>query len=575
MVSFAVERLEIGKDKPEFEAPDWEELRPHFSCLVPRPYQKEVLTIVAGAFEYGYNYVMLEAPTGFGKSPMAIALAKYMTAGSRRPADGAYIVVSSKYLQDQYIRDFATVTVKGRGNFHCLLKPAFRCSHASCVTSKHSCPKVPRTSKNSGDEDNPLAISSTRGKLYMGKGAEMCHYWKQKCNAMNHAFPILNYDYILNETEHACDFGRRRLAIFDEAHNMEQKLMNFVGFSITSADIRMIDGQFPGGEAPIEEWAEELGRWDVMFSGRADRMDRKSMTPAEADKFMKLMELASRCREASERMLSKPENWVVKRSMGNDAYRQYELAEFSPVRVADWGKKLTGLGEHVLMQSATILDPETLASSLGISGQTLYIKVPSIFAAERRRIHYKEVGRMSYENIAETMPKMMAEVEKIINENPDEKGVIHTHNYRIQKEIMWRIKNSRLISNQFANTTKETFEKFLSSDRPLVLVTPSAYEGVDFKGPACRWQILCKVPYPPINDPQISRRMQMDRKWYDLMTALRLIQTYGRGMRSVDDFCKTYVLDSNFGFFVRKNRAILPDWFKEAIVWENSGVPGG
>jgi Rad3-related DNA helicase len=44
-----------------------------------------------------------------------------------------------------------------------------------------------------------------------------------------------------------------------------------------------------------------------------------------------------------------------------------------------------------------------------------------------------------------------------------------------------------------------------------------------------------------------------------------LIQAYGRSIRSKEDWAKTYVLDSAFGYFVKKNKNILPDWFALAI----------
>jgi ATP-dependent DNA helicase DinG len=44
-----------------------------------------------------------------------------------------------------------------------------------------------------------------------------------------------------------------------------------------------------------------------------------------------------------------------------------------------------------------------------------------------------------------------------------------------------------------------------------------------------------------------------------------MVQSYGRSIRSKDDWATTYILDSRFGFFVSKNRSILPNWFTDAI----------
>jgi ATP-dependent DNA helicase DinG len=60
-------------------------------------------------------------------------------------------------------------------------------------------------------------------------------------------------------------------------------------------------------------------------------------------------------------------------------------------------------------------------------------------------------------------------------------------------------------------------------------------------------------------------KRKANEQWYNWQTALRQVQGYGRSMRSKEDWAKTYVLDTAFGYFVRKNRNMLPVWFVEAI----------
>ena len=70
---------------------------------------------IAQAINDGYKIIVLEAPTGFGKSPVAIALGR--TLGS------SYICSATKDLQSQYTKDFPFLrSVKGMGNFDCLVK---------------------------------------------------------------------------------------------------------------------------------------------------------------------------------------------------------------------------------------------------------------------------------------------------------------------------------------------------------------------------------------------------------------------------------------------------------------------
>jgi ATP-dependent DNA helicase DinG len=80
--------------------------------------QSHVLNEIDNGFASGYKYILLEAPTGFGKSPVAIATAR--TLGT------SYICTSTKDLQTQYARDFPFLRVsKGKNNFICNVKDDF------------------------------------------------------------------------------------------------------------------------------------------------------------------------------------------------------------------------------------------------------------------------------------------------------------------------------------------------------------------------------------------------------------------------------------------------------------------
>jgi ATP-dependent DNA helicase DinG len=65
----------------------------NFPFQALRERQSYVLNEIATGFASGYKYIVLEAPTGFGKSPVAIAVA--LTLGT------SYICTSTKDLQAQ------------------------------------------------------------------------------------------------------------------------------------------------------------------------------------------------------------------------------------------------------------------------------------------------------------------------------------------------------------------------------------------------------------------------------------------------------------------------------------------
>jgi Rad3-related DNA helicase len=45
----------------------------------------------------------------------------------------------------------------------------------------------------------------------------------------------------------------------------------------------------------------------------------------------------------------------------------------------------------------------------------------------------------------------------------------------------------------------------------------------------------------------------------------------GRGMRSEDDYCESWILDKQFTDNIyKKNRQLLPSWWREALVFGRS-----
>jgi ATP-dependent DNA helicase DinG len=93
-------------------------LRANFPFPNLREKQSFVLDEIASALSSGFKFIILEAPTGFGKSPIAIASA--MALGS------SYICTSTKNLQTQYAKDFPFIkTAKGKSNFQCEVKEDF------------------------------------------------------------------------------------------------------------------------------------------------------------------------------------------------------------------------------------------------------------------------------------------------------------------------------------------------------------------------------------------------------------------------------------------------------------------
>jgi Rad3-related DNA helicase len=103
----------------------------------------------------------------------------------------------------------------------------------------------------------------------------------------------------------------------------------------------------------------------------------------------------------------------------------------------------------------------------------------------------------------------------------------------------------------------EIIKEHINATKPTVLISPSLHLGLDLKDDLSGFQVITKVPYPSLGDRWINEKRKCNEQWYKWQTALRLVQDYGRSARSKEDWATTYVLDSAFGYFVKKNKNTL------------------
>jgi ATP-dependent DNA helicase DinG len=148
-----------------------------------------------------------------------------------------------------------------------------------------------------------------------------------------------------------------------------------------------------------------------------------------------------------------------------------------------------------------------------------------------------------------------------------ERGIVHTTSYQQANYIIEHVSDvnrARLASTE-GNSSRSSLLKTHGRTDASVLISPSLYQGVDLKDNLSRFQVIVKVPYPDLSERRTRVKLERDSAWYDWQTALRLVQTYGRSVRSESDYATTYILDSNFTRFVDKNKNLFPRYFLDAI----------
>lgn len=268
-------------------------------------------------------------------------------------------------------------------------------------------------------------------------------------------------------------------------------------------------------------------------------------------------------------ILSNPKNWIIS-YIKKDNYK-VEKVELKPLDISSYCKAIFEKGAKVLIMSATILNKKAFCKSIGLDPEDVtFISVTSDFPIENRTIYPLNIAYLNYSNLQsiDIKSKISKAVDNIMSLYKNDKGIIHTTSYDqlvFIKENISKDNARRLLITDPELQRDEVIFQHTSTTKPTVLISPSLHTGLDLKDDLSRFQIITKVPYPSKGDRWINAKRELNEEWYYWQTALRLIQSYGRSIRSKEDWAKTYILDSAFGYFIKKNKNMLPDWFVQAI----------
>jgi len=232
--------------------------------------------------------------------------------------------------------------------------------------------------------------------------------------------------------------------------------------------------------------------------------------------------------------------------------------ELKPLDVSPYCTDVFRKCKKTLMMSATILDAKAFCSSVGLKYDDVkVIQVGSDFPVKNRPIHALGVAYLNYNNLQKTEVKttIASAIDKIMTVHKERKGIIHTTSYEqlnFIKQNISKLNQRRLLETNPDVERDEIINEHFKSSKPTVLISPSLHLGLDLKDDLSRFQIITKVPYPSLDDRWIDEKRKRSEQWYTWQTALRLVQGYGRSIRSKDDWATTYVVDSAFGTFCKK-----------------------
>jgi len=621
-----------------------------------------VLNEIYSGFASDYRYIILEAPTGFGKSAVCIAVA--LTLGS------SFICTSTKDLQTQYSRDFPYLKVaKGMNNFPCLVKEDFikngtyrcgvcvsddanECSHTTveygpCMSDesfKDGACKYRTFSKdykisNKGTTIENVFIDYDTTNYYQKEYSQWlhlenlrkqrkawmpCEYFDQLNAALTSSHSIFNYSNFLALLPNKKVLPSRKLLVLDEGHLLETEIVKYRGVSISKKrwkrylpNLKLIDYGYDDIEMWIDflieletkmlgltgnsqmveslslsrrvkyNWTNnmtsklksknkkrlvggsEIFESDEQIAEKYDENTSKKSSSIGDELAVEAIRDTERLTRAINNILSNTKNWIVSeiRKENYDIIR----IELKPLDPSSYCKDMFEKCTKTLIMSATILDSKEFCRNIGLTyNDVKFIQVGSDFPIQNRPIYPMSIAYLNFNNLQlqEVKIKISKAIDNLMALHRNHKGIIHTTSYEQLNFIKENISETnvrRLLVTDPEIQRDDVIAEHTNSLKPTVLISPSLHMGLDLKDGLSRFQIITKVPYPNKSDRWTDAKRKLDEEWYYWQTALKLIQGYGRSIRSKDDWAKTYVLDSAFGYFVKKNRNILPQWFSQAI----------
>lgn len=430
-------------------------------------------------------------------------------------------LVSTKSLADQILRDpFSHTEIRGHGNYLCASKiydPTGELSDLRCMSRGYG-----------------------------------CEYQSRVDQCLQSQNVLTNYAHwcSLARTGQVDRLGKFDLLICDEGHLIHDLLTDYVSVEIYEARLAyLLQQSIPqlSGNTIDSCWLTWLR--ETVYS-----LSRKRQSQSSQKEYIQQID---RLQSDLERVLleSSKHSWVVEHTE--------KTVKFSPVWSRAYTEKYLFRGIPKIVISSGTLLPET-APLLGVSKEDhSYFQVPSTFPAERRPFIYLPTCRVDFRMSEGHWRMLMSRVNQIIEDRLDRKGLIHGRSYDRCREIMERsLWREFMISHSSSRDKQEAVTKYLSSDSPAILVSPSVEEGHDFKGDACRYQILLKVPYTDTRSPVMKERVKQNKKYGYFKAAEKILQQYGRSNRSERDWSETFILDDHWEYFQRV--VTFPDYFKKA-----------
>jgi Rad3-related DNA helicase len=407
--------------------------------------------------------------------------------------------------------------------------------------------------------------------------------------------------------------GGDYLTVFDEADTLEDSILGFFEVSISmnylneiaqramlNTTVNGIITPYKVPIPPVRDFSKWMEWWIDVREMVEKALARHNPDPSDIPAIMwvnrlKKLKLALDMVEC---------DWIydpirAKNSKGIEN-GPAERVILKPLLVGEMGKtRLWDFCGKTVCMSGSIVSLDVFAEENGLdkSGKSYeLIRYETSWETWRRTIF--RVPGVDVVKVQKKLPwsqqpfwdKYIANIAWILFRHPEDRYLIHAVSHDLAKELgksLGEIFGNRIIVSQsyskeqrkhgisdglFVEDKEEVFDRDEALENYLnnpgkVLISASLARGTDLPGDACRGIIQAKIPWKSLGDRRIKARLELTESgkiWYLVQAVRDILQSFGRGVRGPDDWCRLWVVDDQFGRIVQM-RGLLPEYFKKTI----------
>ena len=541
------------------------EILESFSGLGMTPRENQVPFIndvIEAFFERKKKYVVLNAPTGTGKSIIGAVIADVINRlkGTKL---ASLILMHNNALTKQYYQTFSGfgedryIQLKGANNYKC---DALSTDDKEGLINAENCAQ--QKFRQEGLDD------------VLQKYCNKCQYARLKRLKNVTKNIITNFSYYFVDRQFSNVFEARDVVIWDEAHTINDAFCEHNAIYFSKERLHKF----------YEELADILKLGDLeifkqlkmvqqhLEAGKINETNYKSYLKVLLDAYKSAYNEAQRIADESGYDIQKYTKYskVAKKyfnlgcKIGDLLEYNYEhIFEFNektleatvkPIFIGTMFEQALVHSDYNLFMSATI-SKEYITETLALKEEDVeFVKVPPTFPKEHKQIIFFDTQNLNYRSMQDpaTVAKLCANSAKIVKvhvEQFQENGIILTPSFVVTEKLAEAIRKSgtkvQIFEHKRGEKAEPLIEAFKKSKGLAVLLSPSMYEGIDLPGDLSRYQIIVKAPFPSLAEKRMDYILKNHQKIYNLLTIQKLVQGGGRSVRSMDDYAVTYILDSN------------------------------